>query len=247
MREFLFQIILFVASTLVALVISLLKPNRIKELVRYIAFMGISISLLLGGYEFGSRQKEPVLKEKEALANRQEMNTPSPDVKLTVNLASTSPKEETSKVEIKNRDEDIIKKIVSETDSKDIAGEKNTNSPTVLEPTWIASGASVPILSGQVMIRIRDYYYYDIVFDTDSEPDFSCGENHIARIDINAPDVPKTHECLNIGERASFTYKGRNYWINLLDANNITENIDTMSKLNKEKRPEFMISFVMAQ
>jgi|SRR3972149_4998188 len=252
MRELLFQIVLFVASTFVAVVIQLLKPHRLTALARYCAFTGISISLAWGGYEFGSRQKEPVLKEKEALADRQEMNPP-PDLTLT---AKSTFKGETSKTEINNRKERAIKKIVTETDSKDIEEKKNTNSPIVLEPTWVTSGASVHVLSGQVMIRIRDYFYYNILFNTvivnhfevpESEvPDTRC-DNSVARVDINIPDSQNTHACLNIGDRAPFTYKEKVYWINLLDSRYISESLHEMPiSDDKNLRPQFMISVVTA-
>lgn len=172
---------------------------------------------------------------------------------------SESPKKKINKADIEKSDKNLIKKVIGKPASKGFADASNFNSSTLLEATWVDSGASVSLLSDQIKIKIRDYFYHNILFEPpvivnhfeefpeSAIPDWSC-DNSIAHIDINIPDSKKIRACLNIGDKTLFTYKGKGYWINLLDARYISEILREMPiSDDKNMRPQFMISVVTAQ
>jgi hypothetical protein len=76
MREFLFQILLFVASVLTAFVIPLLKQHWLRRMAWLSVAVGIAISLFWGGYELGVRQPLGVGREVPEVYLKKTQNDP---------------------------------------------------------------------------------------------------------------------------------------------------------------------------
>jgi hypothetical protein len=233
MRDFLIQILLFLASISFAAIIPLLKLDRLKKVAWVSVAVGIAVSLVWGGYEFGLRQIDSRAKEKGvqtqqketgSLQDNQIIRQPDSLRKESKSLKSAndelasalSNKEreikarsakledaQASRTESKNRYENIIKKLEAEK----LAREKNADLPIVLEPTWVDSGSSVQAISGQVLVKL----YHTSQYST------SCKSGYAASVVIDRPNMEDVQICSNAGGRASFTHRGKMYWLNLLE------------------------------
>lgn len=77
----------------------------------------------------------------------------------------------------------------------------NSDSPLVLEPTWVYGGKPIMVLSGQILITPEDLYIHSKAFT------FS----------IKCPDKEPIKLKLRIGEMKTFVYDDQTYLFSLLD------------------------------
>lgn len=91
---------------------------------------------------------------------------------------------------------------------------KTEENPIVLEPTWVQSGETTQILSGQVLvIVIQNVLNLNENKHCSSDPAY-------AYISMSGKLIT---ECLRVGKRALLTYKEKNYWLTLLATQRVVE------------------------
>ena len=114
--------------------------------------------------------------------------------------------------------QDLREKIREHQDNHDSVISQNpltSDTNIVLEPIWIYVNQPIQALSGQLLISVS------------SPSDFI----HSATFDITLPDHPTLHFGVeSVGTRREFTYKGKTYFFDILDASNIGAKIAISTK-----------------
>jgi hypothetical protein len=264
--------VLFLVSIAIAAIIPLLKLHWLKRLAMISAAIGGALSLVWTGYEYGLKQKDAMRKElmtqieqvksersAQDNARAQELKslrdensklksytkqsnskTSNDDNKTTESPKKKGDKKHTVRRNNNMEDDSYLKYINTTSDGIrhiSIPKEKTAESPIVLEPTWVESGSSVQAISGQIIIRA----YHSGQWKTPCE----YGE---ANVLIDTPYKESIQACLKPGLRKTFDYKGKNYFLTLLQERSHVGKANVPERIIVENTVhEYKVSVVVAQ